>query len=83
MWNIPFNIKDALENYVERGYMPGSFTSAVLANDLIVAVMVADPISLASLRDIVGYVISEVPADARGSYAKMERWAQDIRSRAR
>jgi hypothetical protein len=79
-WNIPSNIKDTLENYVQRGYMPGTFTAAVLANDLTIAVMVADPISLAKLRNIVQYVVNEVPADAQGSYAKVKNWVKNVKN---
>lgn len=72
--HLPGNIKDAIDAYVEHRLPPGSFTQAVLENDLMKAVGHADMISYASLREICMYVCWEIPGDCHGSKEKVAAW---------
>jgi len=72
---IPDHIKTAIDAWVFEAQVPGNFTKAVLENDLHKAVMGADPTVLPHLKDIVLYVINEVPAPCWGSKEKMSFWS--------
>lgn len=72
---IPDAIARALGGWIERGEMPGSFTQAVLRNDLRDTVGRADPASFAALQTIVIYLYSEAPSACWGSAEKMTAWA--------
>jgi hypothetical protein len=52
----------------------GSFLRAVYANDLVAAATHADPFNSVALSAIVMYVVDHVPAEARGSYEKVDAW---------
>ena len=74
--NVPQNVKDSLDWYVHEGRPTGGFLRSVLANDLMKAVAKADMTNRAVLPDIVGYVFNHVPAEAWGSYYKVESWVK-------
>ena len=71
---IPQHIKDSIDAWALNAHIPGSFTKSVLENDLRKAVLGADPESLANLKNIVLYVVNEIPAPCWGSPEKMEKW---------
>lgn len=71
---IPTNIKDAIDLYVDKGIQPGSFTTAVLANDLKGAFGRADVISERNMKQIVSYVYNNIPSLCQGSYDKVDNW---------
>ena len=71
---IPPNIKQAIDDYVEHGYEPGGFTTAVLANDLMEAMKRADLDSRYNLFAIVYYVYMHTPANCHGSYEIVRDW---------
>ena len=71
---IPPKILDGLRNYGLHHREPGSFLSAVLANDLIRAVCGADPESLAAIRQIALYVYNALPSQSWGSTQKFVAW---------
>ncbi len=72
---IPSHIKSAIDAWVLDATVPGNFTKAVLENDLHKAVLGADHESLAALKDIIYYVVNDVPSPAWGSKAAMTHWA--------
>ena len=61
------DIIESLQRYIDHGILPGSFLTAVLENNLSNAVANADPVNLANLRNIVGYVYNYLPSVAWGS----------------
>lgn len=73
-YNIPPLVKTAIDNYVENRWEPGSFTTAVLENNLKEAIGRADVHSMAALKDIVMYCYWEIPGQCWGSPEKVDAW---------
>lgn len=71
---LPVDTKERIDQYVLRGIPPGSFLSAVLAEDLFGAVTEADEDNLPNLKSVCRYVIDTTPATCRGSYADVSGW---------
>lgn len=66
-------MQEALDRYVGREPV-GNFLTAVLENNLQLAVGYADNDNLANLPAFVGYLYNELPADCWGSKEKMAAW---------
>jgi len=75
---IPDPIMTAIRNHVDHGRHVGSFTTAVLENDLATAVLRGDENSLRCLQAIVKYVYNDIPSRAWGSQEKVAKWRQNI-----
>ena len=74
---IPKHMVDAVFNYFEKGWRPGSFLSAVLANDLVGAVMHADHINQKYLKEYVSWLYWHAPGRANGAWGSrnaVEEW---------
>ena len=72
--DIPPLVLRAIINYVEKGYRPGSFLSAVLEDRLCDAVMLADENSLAAIKQILWVLHNEAPSRCWGSPEKVIAW---------
>ena len=70
-------LDQSLENYLMYGYQPGGFLTAVLTNDLRLAVGRADSWNLTNLPRIVTEVLYKVPAVAQGNYSAVKNWCED------
>lgn len=75
---VPEHTQGALRRYVEEGYNPGGFLSAVLCNDLMGAVARADSENIRALKDICMFVHNRLPSDCWGSAANMAAWTEYI-----
>jgi hypothetical protein len=75
--DIEPNIQTAIENYLIYGWNPGSFTTALLANDLYRAAGSAHPAVLPALKSIVTWVVNVVPRESFGSYQAIDDWMND------
>jgi len=73
-YDIPDQIQSALDRYVEQKLKPGSFTYAVLCNDLHSATMHADNVSIARIKEICSYVWNELPAECWGTKEVVDMW---------
>ena len=73
-YGCPQEIKEAIDRYVEDRLPPGSFTRAVLENDLRTAVFQAHPLMLPFLKNVVMYVYWEIPHMCWGSREKVREW---------
>lgn len=78
---VPWSILEALLAWWAIGRPTGSFTKAVLCNDLWLAVFRADQVSLARLREIVGWCHWHLPRDCCGSRKRVNAWAEKHRER--
>lgn len=77
-WNLRnVYIAQTLEHYVMRGYAPGGFATAVLANDLFAAVSRADHWNRGIIPEIAQEIEKNVPATAYGSYEAVQAWIDD------
>ena len=75
---VPPHTQGALRRYVEEGYMPGGFLTAVLCNDLFGAVARADDENIQSLKDITTFVYNRMPSDSWGSAEKMRAYTEKV-----
>ena len=71
---IKQNTIDTLNNYVTKGWEPGSFCRAVLENNLMQAFGRADKENRATLFEICSYVYNELPIACHGSEEKVRNW---------
>ena len=65
-------------NYLCWGLPPGSFTTAVLANDLIQASLKADYWNSTRLPGIAKWIHYNAPELASGSYERVQAWIEDV-----
>lgn len=72
--DLPEHAQASVQRYIEHGIEPGSFTTAVICNDLTGAIRYADDINRARLHDIVSWFYNEAPAPCWGSAEKMDAW---------
>jgi len=74
-WDVPRDFADTMANYLIYGYPPGSFFTAILANDFMQAIASSHPINtINSLKALVGWINEYCPKEAYGSYARVEGW---------
>ena len=70
-------LDESLENYLMYGFEPGGFLTAVLANDLRLAVGRADHWNKDRLPEIVNEIVFKMPALSIGSYDAVKDWCRD------
>ena len=71
------DLAQTLEHYLMRGFAPGGFTTAVLANDLFGAVARADHWNKPAIAEIVQEIARTCPVTAYGSYEAVRAWIDD------
>jgi len=76
---IPPRTRESLTLYLMHGCRPGSFTSAVLAHDLVNAYKFADEENLKAMQSLVAWMHRYVPAEACGSYERVRRFKGYVR----
>ena len=74
---IPPLVKETIDEYVRIGQPVGSFTEAVLSNDLCAAIARADQMSMPAIPAIVGYIYNECPSGCWGSQDKVDEWIRN------
>ena len=75
-YDLPWHTRDALVRYVEQGVYPGGFLTAVLCNELFLAVAHADSENQRALADIVKFIYNRVPTGAWGSAQATRDWVK-------
>tara|TARA_R100000656_G_scaffold59398_1_gene46247 strand:- start:34 stop:321 length:288 start_codon:yes stop_codon:yes gene_type:complete len=73
---LPPHLQGGVRRYIEEGIPPGDFLTAVITNNLRLAVGHADSTSLAALTDIVRFFYNEPPGGCWGTPEKMKAWMQ-------
>lgn len=76
---IPPHTKETIDNYVTKGWSPGGFVTAVLANNLRDAFARADIHNRTAMFEIVSYCYNKIPANCWGSYEAVENWLNKFR----
>jgi len=71
---IPEYMMGGIQRYIDHGLEPGDFLTAVICNDLHLAVGRADDLNIVNLPAYVGYLYNEAPSECWGSREKMEAW---------
>lgn len=72
---IEERFKAGIDRWVKNGIPPGGFLTAVLENNLSVAIGKADEDAFKNLRDIVSYCYNNIPAAAWGSKERFAKWS--------
>ena len=76
--NFPDGVTDfvveALQNYWNHGYEPGSFTTAVLCNDLFGAAARADLWNKRNLVAVATYIANNAPYGSYGNTEVVQDW---------
>ena len=76
-WVVPRDYFDPLYNYLVHGFEPGSFWTAVLANDLWRAISSSHPSNdITSLKNTVGWIRERFPAESYGNYHTVKSWLE-------
>ena len=75
-WEVPKDYFDPIYNYLIHGYEPGSFFSAVLANDFFRAVQSSHPAnSIPALKHLTGWIRSTMGHGVFwGSEEVVQKW---------
>jgi hypothetical protein len=74
-WTVPRDYFDPLYNYLVHGYEPGSFWTAVLANDFMRAVQSSHPSNdITALKHVVGWIRDSFPQESYGNIFMVEDW---------
>jgi hypothetical protein len=74
-WSVPNEYFAPIYNYLVDGFEPGSFYTALLANDFFRAMQHSHPAnSIPELKHLTGWIESSVPFEAFGSYQKVINW---------
>jgi hypothetical protein len=74
-WTVPRDYFDPLYNYLVHGFEPGSFWSAVLANDFMTAVQHSHPSNdIPALKNTVGWIRDRWAPESYGDYHRVQAW---------
>ena len=74
-WEVPREYFDPLFNYLVHGFEPGSFWTAVLANDFFRAIQSSHPSNqIPALKATVGWIQDRFPEIAYGNYRMVTSW---------
>lgn len=77
LWRVDADFADPMFNYLVYGYSPGSFFTAVLANNFGDAVARSHPANtITALKALSGWINDYMPHIARGSYEKVKAWIE-------
>ena len=68
--------------YIDSGIQPGDFLTAIICNDLKVAVDRADTENMGNLPAYVAYFTNHAPMNCWGSKANMTSWIKTKRAEA-
>ncbi len=77
---IPEHMRAGMERYMEQGVNPGSFLTAVLSNDLVVAALCADSINRPRLHDYCMWLYNYAPSGSFGSPEAVNNWIKSYES---
>ena len=75
---IPQDAIEALKRYVDKHIQPGGFLTAVLENDLTMAVGLADFHNIGIIPTYAYYVYNELPMKCWGSKEKVKEWLNNL-----
>jgi len=74
-WSVPRDYFDPLYSYLVHGFEPGSFWTAVLANDFMRAVQHSHPSNdVTALKHTAGWIQDSFPQESYGNIHMVEDW---------
>ena len=75
IYKVPDYMRYGLEAYIEQGYMPGGFLTAVLENKFVDAVSNADLENTRNLQAYANFLYNYAPRACWGSREKVKAWS--------
>jgi hypothetical protein len=76
-WTVPREYFDPLYNYLVHGFEPGSFWTAVLANDWFHAISSSHPSNTVEhLKMASGWIHNSFPVESYGGYKNIKSWME-------
>lgn len=83
-WSMSDSFYDPMHNYLVNAYDPGSFFTALLANDAFAAISRSHPHNqMDSLKSLVGWIADSFPRESFGSCAAVAAWQSMATSKRR
>jgi hypothetical protein len=83
-WKVSLEYSMNIYNYLVHGYSPGSFYTAVLANDFTTAMVCSHPGNTEpSLKNLAAWMVNAMPKSAWGSYNQVTAWCDTPEERRR
>jgi hypothetical protein len=76
-YNVPEHTQQALEDFIFRGFEPGSFLMSVLGNDLMGAASRSDYANRPNLSSIALWVMHNAPTNCWGDFKIVMDWVND------
>jgi len=73
-YDMPSNMKHAMDRYLREHIPTGDFLKAVICNDLRGACEAADDINITKLHTFIAYLYWEAPSRSWGSKENYEAW---------
>ena len=74
-WRVPGEMSEPMLNYLYHGFSPGSFYSAVLANDCLGALQSSHPSNrMTDLKALAGWIRDYAPDNSWGSRQAVQDW---------
>jgi hypothetical protein len=74
-WNVDLDYSGPMYEYLINGFEPGSFFTALLANDFMSAAQHSHPVNtIPSLKKLAGWITEHMPEQAWGSYDHVKSW---------
>jgi hypothetical protein len=74
-WRVDTEYGEPMFNYLVYGFSPGSFFTAVLANDFMTAMARSHPANtIPALKNLVGWIRDSMPREAWGSDEAVDYW---------
>ena len=70
-------MQEGVKLWIERGIRPGSFLTALFANDLVKAVCRADSLNKEYLKEWALFMVNEMPPGSSGSWDIIEKWEKE------
>jgi hypothetical protein len=76
-WQVDVDYYEHLINYLRFGWEPGSFFTAILANDCLGAFTKSHPMNrMENLKALAKWILNTFPQPAFGNYAKVDAWTK-------
>ena len=75
--NIPDHTLEALDHYFIKGWEPGGFVSALIAEEYKKALACADPANRQRFWYVARWLASHAPEGSTGSYKILKDWCDD------
>jgi hypothetical protein len=76
-WQVEHEYYQHIISYLRFGWEPGSFYTALLANDCLGALTKSHPgNTMETLKSLAKWLINNCPEEAFGSYAKVDKWTK-------